>query len=83
MEKFKNIEELEKAYKELQKEFTKKCQKLKKTEIALKLAVEDKCKFENKFYSMVFKLEDGEIVCPKREQYYLDMAIYELIKYIK
>ena len=41
---------------------------------ALQLAVADKCELENKWLKNILKLEGGENLEPKNEQWYIDKA---------
>jgi len=60
------------------KEYEEQKERIKTLELALKLAVEEKCKFENEYLKNVFDGEKVEILCPKKEQWFIEQAEKEL-----
>ena len=56
------------------KEITKLHKELAITEKALKLAVADKCKYENALVSTSLGFINGKVAVPKKEQWYLEKA---------
>ena len=56
------------------RKITEKDLQIEKLKKALKLAVADKCDFENKYLSIVLGIGNGKVIVPKKEQWYLEKA---------